>query len=205
VFYNTKEGKIQAVRLDEIKNALGINWIFHDKKEVDIAIIPFPVDEQSDESKFILTPLFVPTDQFYEVFDIFFLSYQPGLTVQRRISPIFRSGTISIMNDDNTFYIDAAAFPGNSGSPVFLKPYNEGTSAKGGFIGIIGEYIPYREKAVSLQTGRVRVIFEENTGLSKVWSGSYLKQIIESEKFRQQIESYSEEHKIGSPIKEESG
>jgi V8-like Glu-specific endopeptidase len=26
------------------------------------------------------------------------------------------------MNDDETFYVDAAAFPGNSGSPVFLNP-----------------------------------------------------------------------------------
>jgi V8-like Glu-specific endopeptidase len=53
---------------------------------------------------------------------IFSLYPQPGIRIRQRISPIIRTGTISVMNDDRTFYIDAAAFPGNSGSPVFLRP-----------------------------------------------------------------------------------
>jgi predicted oxidoreductase (fatty acid repression mutant protein) len=57
----------------------------------------------------------------------------------------------------------------------------------GKFIGIIGEYVPYREVAISAQTGRARVIFEENTGLSKVWSVDFIKEIIDSDKFKEQL------------------
>jgi hypothetical protein len=57
----------------------------------------------------------------------------------------------------------------------------------GKFVGIIGEYLPYQEVAISIQTGRPRVVFEENTGLSKVWSVTFIKEIIESSTFKQQL------------------
>ncbi|GAG99454.1 unnamed protein product, partial [marine sediment metagenome] len=57
----------------------------------------------------------------------------------------------------------------------------------GKFIGIIGEYIPYREIAISTQTGRPRVIFEENTGLSRVWSVPFIREILELGIFKEQL------------------
>ena len=128
----------------------------------------------------------------------FFLSYQPEINKQeKKIAPIIRSGIISLINDDKTFYIDGPAFPGNSGSPLFLKPSLRRVGEKDinlannsldwKFVGIIGSYVPYREVAISTQTGRPRVIFEENTGLSKVWSVDFIKQIEESKKFKAQI------------------
>ena len=42
------------------------------------------------------------------------------------------------------------------------------------FIGIIGSYLPYKDVAVSTQTGNPRVVFEENTGLSQVWSVEFV-------------------------------
>jgi hypothetical protein len=134
--------------------------------------------------------------QIFELHDIFFISYQPGIqaVIQQRISPIIRTGSISVINDDGSFYIDAAAFPGNSGSPVFLRPsimFREmGYQPMGGgyFIGIIGAYLPYEDVAVSIQTGLERVRFQENTGLSKVWSAFFLNQIIASTEFKLQID-----------------
>lgn len=192
VFLNSKEGKIHTKSLKDFKN-MGLRWVFHENKEVDIAMIAFPTSVQDDNFKTIPDYLFVSSDQFYEIFDIFFLSYQPGIEIQGNISPIIRSGTVSLMNDDKTFYVDAAAFPGNSGSPVFLNPSSMTydkiglSSVPGGFIGIIGQYISYKETAVSLQTRRVRVIFEENTGLSRVWSVSFLQDVINSESFKRSI------------------
>ena len=55
------------------------------------------------------------------------------------------------------------------------------------FLGIIGSYVPYQELAVSMQTGRPRVMFEENTGLSMVWGLAFLKEIIDSDVFQNQI------------------
>ena len=125
---------------------------------------------------------------------MFFLSYQPGIRIQQRISPIIRSGIISLINEDNTFFVDAAAFPGNSGSPVFLKlssVVNESGQVSyqtgGKFIGVIGEYLPYQEVAISTQTNRPRVVFEENTGLSRVWSVSFINEIMKSKAFNEQL------------------
>ncbi|MBA7652924.1 hypothetical protein ES703_60763 [subsurface metagenome] len=196
-FFNSKGGKIASRSIEEIKRNFSVDWIFHKNKEVDIAIIPFGLDTQKDDVKIIPDDMFISTERLFELYDVFFLSYQPGTEPQKRISPIIRTGTISVINDDKTFYIDASAFPGNSGSPVFLKPspirYDEkgisigGDKLGGKFIGIIGEYIPYREIAISTQTGRPRVIFEENTGLSRVWSVPFIREILELGIFKEQL------------------
>lgn len=198
VFFNLKSGGITTRSIGEIKRKFSLDWVFHENTAVDIAIIPFGLDPQKDDIKIIPDNLFLPSDRLFELYDVFFLSYQPGVKFEKRISPIFRSGTISIINEDKTFYIDASAFPGNSGSPVFLKPspirFDENRISIGGdqlggkFIGIIGSYIPYEEVAISVQTGRPRVVFEENTGLSKVWSVGFVREIIESDVFRKQLD-----------------
>lgn len=196
-FYNTKVGGIKERSLDEVKKTFSVDWIFHENNNVDIAIIPFPINIKKDDVKIVPDELFLGTDRLFELYDIFFLSYQPGVQPENKISPIIRTGTISLFNDDKTFYVDATAFPGNSGSPVFLKPspirFDENRISIGGdrlggkFIGIIGEYLTYQELAVSTQTGRPRIIFEENTGLSKVWSISFINEIIESNNFKEQL------------------
>lgn len=185
-------------RIQEIKATFGVDWIFHSGATVDIAIIPLGLDHNKDDVRVIPDSLFLAPDSLFELYDVFFLSHQPGVKLGERISPIIRSGTISIINEDQTFYIDASAFPGNSGSPVFLKPspirFDENVISIGGdrlggrFIGIIGEYIPYQEVAISTQSGRPRVVFEENTGLSKVWSVTFIKGILESDAFKSQVE-----------------
>jgi hypothetical protein len=197
-FFNLKGARIGSRSIDQIKKNFAVNWIFHENKDVDIAVIPFGLDPQKDDVKTIPDNMFLTADRLFEVYDVFFLSHQLGIQPQKRISPVIRSGTISLINDDKTFYIDAPAFPGNSGSPVFLKPspirFDEGGISIGGdqlggkFIGIIGEYLPYQEVAISTQTGRPRVVFEENTGLSKVWSVTFIREIVESNTFKQQLD-----------------
>ena len=96
---------------------------------------------------------------------------------------------ISLINEDGSFYIDGFAFPGNSGSPVFILTSPAEYKVK--FAGIIGSYLPYQEAAISKQTGRTRIIFEENTGLSIVWSVKFLEEIIKSKEFQQQLDKLS--------------
>lgn len=197
VFSNMTNGKIRATSIDKWKREHGLKWIFHQEENVDIALIPFGSDRQADDIMVVPTEIFLSPAQLEEGFDIFFLSFQPGTDIEKKVSPILRGGTISLMND-KTMLVDAAAFPGNSGSPVFLKPSvfrydDEGVLRRdnigGGFIGVIGSYIPYLEEAVSAQTGHVRVIFEENTGLSRVWSVPFMNEIIQSRHFKDQVNS----------------
>lgn len=207
-FFNLRDGRMAARKIKDLKKVSNADWIFHENPQVDIAVMPFPVDLQTDDVKFVPENLFTPPEGIFELYDVFFLSYQPAAESRTRMSPIFRVGAISAINDDKTFYIDAFAFPGNSGSPVFLKPspvrfYKGGITMGKDFlggtcIGIIGEYIPYQEMAVSAQTGRPRVMFEENTGLSKVWSVEYIKEIFNSPAFKDQL---SRIKKMTSPKK----
>jgi hypothetical protein len=195
IFFNLKEGGVSVRPVADMKRESKIKWIFHSDPKVDIAVLPFLIT-QDDDIRLLSEGLFLNTDDYYELYDVFFMSYQPGIEPKGKINPIIRTGAISLVNNDKTFYIDAFAFPGNTGSPVFLRPspvrytdkgYKIGEDPKGGrFVGIIGEYIPYQELAVSTQTGRPRIIFEENTGLSKVWSVEYIKEIIQSDDFQRQ-------------------
>ena len=55
--------------------------------------------------------LFLESDKLYEVMDVFFVSYQPGVVGHGRVSPVIRNGIVSLMNEDKTFYIDAGSVP----------------------------------------------------------------------------------------------
>ena len=46
--------------------------------------------------------------------------------------------------------------------------------------------------AISTQTGRPRVIFEENTGLSRVWSVPFIKEILDLDIFKEQLDKLVE-------------
>ena len=133
-------------------------------------------------------------EQIFETDDVVFLSYQPGTAEFLKINPIIRKGIVSQIKNDNTFLIDGSAYPGNSGSPLFHKstsltkttsevPPNELPK----IIGIVGAYIPYQDKAISTQTKRTRIIFEENTGLSICWPTNFIVEIIESKNFQKFI------------------
>lgn len=197
VFFNSIQGETSGRRLKDIKQKYNINWIFHEDREVDVAIMPFGLDVSNDDIRVIPESLFQGADQLHETFEIYFMSYQPGIVFKKKISPIVRTGMISLMNEDKTFYIDAPAFPGNSGGPVFLKPsllFGKKITTIGGgkLVGIIGEYLPYEDRAYSRQTKKLRVVFEENTDLSRVWGVSFLNDIIASKEFKDQMAKIEE-------------
>lgn len=206
IFWNGVDGNIKLRLLSQLTGDLGVNWVFHPDDNVDIAITAFVSDPALDAVSYIPEDLFVMPDQFFELDDVFFASYQPGMKFEGKINPIFRMGMVSRINQDGSFYIDGAAFPGNSGSPVFLKPspmkydnesdlYIIATNQMGGsLIGVISSYIPYQDIAISSQTKKPRVVFEENTGLSIVWSIKQLKEIIQTPTFNEHLKFIRETH-----------
>lgn len=107
--------------------------------------------------------------------------------------PICRLGCISRITDTfllkkgtPIFLVDAQTFPGNSGGPIVSRPEHmsiggtpNNTSAN--LIGILSAYIPYRETLYSRQTGRDRMIQEENSGLTIVHPVDRIKEVVELE------------------------
>lgn len=201
VFLNTKQLKSPSAKPLSIIYNNGYSWIRHPDPKVDIAILPF-LKDINDQVRFVPDSL-IPKDmaEIHELVDVFYVSFQPGLNSFQNdgcVNPIVRKGVISRVNNNDTFYIDGSAFPGNSGSPIFLFPtpikisnggISIGAPTKISLLGVMGAYLPYQDVALSQQTGRPRVIFEENTGLSLIWSTKFIDQIIQSEDFKKQVKT----------------
>lgn len=101
-----------------------------------------------------------------------------GISGAQRNYVISRGGSIARISDlldstDDTFLIDTLVFPGNSGGPVVSAlsiAAIAGTKAQNTayLIGVVRGYLPYNDVAVSQQTGQVRAVFQENSGLAEV-------------------------------------
>ena len=182
VFGNTKQLSMMSFKpFNDFYNS-NLEWIRHNNNNIDIAVIPFLVNP-NDKLVFIDHNLLLDNlNDLIELSDIFYGSFQPGINNLEKdgsVNPIYRKGFVSRINNDGTFYIDSAAFPGNSGSPIFNYPsvieINDQVVSIGSvkpikLLGVMSSYTPYQDIAVSAQTGRTRVIFEENTGISMVFS-----------------------------------
>ena len=109
---------------------------------------------------------------------VFVLGFPMGMVMPDQQYVICRTGCVARIRDvlegtASNFLIDAIVFPGNSGGPVVLKPELiaiQGTerNPQAYLIGIVHAYVPYIDVAVSEQTGRARITFEDNSGLSSV-------------------------------------
>lgn len=128
---------------------------------------------------------------------IYVLGFPMGFVSPDRQYVIVRAGVIARLRDavdqkSREFLIDANVFPGNSGGPVVLKPEIvsiEGTKtiSRAALVGIITSYVPYQDVAISQQTGRPRIMFEENSGLAAVVPSDCIIETVE-EAFKQQME-----------------
>lgn len=109
---------------------------------------------------------------------VFVLGFPLQLVGGERNFVIVRQGILARISDalsasSKTFLVDTFIFPGNSGGPVILKGGTEaiaGTKAidRAYLIGVVSSFQTYQEVAVSQQTGRPRIMFEENAGLANV-------------------------------------
>ena len=162
-------------------------WTVHPDSDVDVAVLRISPNRlkqdgveysffDSDSKTFTLEQ--AQENEVSEGDGVFVLGFPLGEVGSDRNYAIVRQGIIAraqdwLRGDSRTFLIDASIFPGNSGGPVLLKP--ETTSIRGtkpnprcGLIGMVSSYLSYQEIAVSTQTERPRMIFEENSGLGIV-------------------------------------
>jgi len=114
-------------------------WFPHPEADIDLCVMPIvpilnELEKQSKEAFFIaIDKTLVPTIQELQdlklVEDILMVGYPNGLWDEVNNKPLFRKGITSShpnldWNGKKEMLIDAACFPGSSGSPVFL--FNEG-------------------------------------------------------------------------------
>lgn len=162
------------------------HFVYHPNAGIDLAVSALPnIDGTELDVSAIGLDLFMPSDSLFEGEDVYFLGFPMTIGGEKAI-PVCRSGIISMLGESEyTFLIEGYAYPGNSGGPVFLKPsiYNFRTNAIGKItspylIGVVTKCVNYCEPAFSKQTGRVRITFEENSGLTFVIPSQYIKELI---------------------------
>lgn len=138
---------------------------------------------------------------------VYALGFPMNLMNEKIKAPICRIGCISRIADafvepdkTDTYLVDAQVFPGNSGGPVFNRP--EIVSIEGtpnnhscNLIGVLSASVTYQEPLISKQTGRVRMIQEENSGLTIVHPVDRIKEVVELEWQRHQIKHDDEQNR----------
>jgi len=122
---------------------------------------------------------------------VFVLGFPMGQSGVLRNYVIVRQGVIAKIDEmldkaSDSFMIDSLVFPGNSGGPVVLKAdinAIQGTTAQSRafLIGVVRAYEPYIDMAVSAQTHRPRITFEENSGLAEVLPIDYVEDAIKAD------------------------
>jgi len=142
---------------------------------------PFPENFIGNDSEF---------DRWHvsEGDDVLMLSFHPSAEGDLASSAIVRQGVIAEFAEQaDTYLVSLPVFPGNSGAPIVLKPTavhgSQGGAVSVGInppilMGVVIGYLPYIEPAISAQTHRIRVTFEENSGLTRVVRAQRISEVL---------------------------
>ena len=170
------------------------NWKFHQDADVAAVHINASLIRENQISfkcfNETLTPSKATDVGVSEGDGVFVLGFPQGnIGSEDRNFVIVRQGCVARIQDwltgeSQKILIDAPVYPGNSGGPVVLKPeamsiQNTKSNNRSYLIGMVESYIPYRDVAISPQTNRPRVMFEENSGLANVVPGDVILKTIE--------------------------
>ncbi len=167
-------------------------WTPH--PSADLAGIRVPPTANAPTDIVVFTVAEVASEEQVKQWDVgesdetFTITFHPNLVRGQPSSPILRHGVVAEFAEDaETFLIDSLAYPGNSGSPVTLKPtalrrnqtgYSFGQVSPALLLGVVLEFVPYVDLAVSTQTGRPRITFEENSGLARVLRSKRIAELV---------------------------
>lgn len=197
--HNGPQGRAQEFTIP-VKPAEGSKtWFFHPERSIDVAICPMSFDflkANNIEPKFIYSDVnAADTAKIRELGlaagdGIFVLGFPMGITGKERNYVVVRQGSIANISElldrgSMTFVLDTFVFPGNSGGPVVLRP--EFTAITGTkpqpnslLLGMVIREITYVDTAISQQTRRARITFEENSGLTEALPVDYINEAIKA-------------------------
>ena len=146
---------------------------------------------------------------------VYALGFPMNLVNDNVKAPICRLGCISRVADAfvnpataEQFLVDAQTFPGNSGGPIISRPEHisiDGTphNTKANLIGILSAYIPYQDTLLSVQTKQPIMIREENSGLTIVHPVNRIKEVIEIEYLRAELQRAQQASQTSAQLTEQ--
>jgi hypothetical protein len=142
---NPKVGSYIPIEFDNFES----RWFSHPDSNVDLAVMPIaPVLKEADKKGLelyyiALDASLIPTQdemsQLTAVEDILMVGYPIGIWDYKNNMPIFRRGITAThpaiqYNGKDEFMIDAACFPGSSGSPIMLFNTGNYVNKSGGTV-----------------------------------------------------------------------
>ncbi len=164
-----------------------LGWFFSEKYDLSCRFLVY-----SDSADFVEIDStdYLGVDSLDAGANVLVIGFPLGLRSEKYANPLVRHGIVS-RADSSEILVDAFVFPGNSGGPVLYLP----TIKIGGgllspfinserIIGLVSGYVPYEDVAISNQTRRPRVVFEENSGLCVVVPIIALTEVFQSAKFQ---------------------
>lgn len=183
-------GPARGYQVDLIREDTGAPaWVGHPLDQVDVAVVPINYDllrRENMQVQCFLSDLHALDSEGMKAAGqtegdfIYVLGFPMGLVGEERNAVVVRGGVVARVRETladpmRRFLVDAPIFPGNSGGPVVSKPEVvaiQGTKCQSDahLIGIVAAYVPYTDMAVSAQTGKLRITFEENSGLTEAHS-----------------------------------
>ena len=194
--FNTLDNRGHYFKVNLLNDDGTLIWLMHKDEKVDLAVLPINATAINDAK--INCYLFHEKDLiFAKDFSaknistgdgLFVLGFPMGISGKARNFVIVRQGIIARVDEellkDGFYYIDASAYPGNSGGPVIHKPEmvtitGTQSNASAGLIGVISSGETYSDVAISQQTGKARIIFAEQTGLVRVVPTELIFEIID--------------------------
>ncbi|MHB0978001.1 MAG: S1 family peptidase [Minisyncoccota bacterium] len=194
--FNTTENKSHHFKVNLLSADGKPLWSMHENENVDLAVLPINPDAMKeakiDYFFFRETDLFFAKDFGAKNIStgdgLFVLGFPMSISGKAKNFVIVRQGIVARVDDevleDGFYYIDASAYPGNSGGPVIVKPElvsisGTASNKSAGLIGVISSGETYSEVAVSQQTGEPKVVFTEQTGLVRVVPTERIYEIID--------------------------
>ena len=172
-------------------------FYLHSNKNIDIAVIPmnqnilnentyelsfYDIDENAITSKELFK------NEMTEGSLIYMLGYPFGLKDKYSLKPIVKLGSIArmseeLINNEHIIVADIHNFPGNSGSPIFIRPeimslVNSKTIERTALIGIITNYIKFQNKIINENDETTDSYTYENSDLAMFIPIEYIIEVL---------------------------
>lgn len=168
---NRPGGASLLIRDTDLMHAGGGHWFVSQQDDIAARFLPVLAGASI---KAIPLERFVDEAQVKAGTPLAALGFPLGLRSVDHAKPIARSGMIG-RADPASLLADLFVFPGNSGGPVlYVPPLRVGGEAASDvvphemLVGMVSSFISYNDIALSNQTRRPRVVFEENAGLANL-------------------------------------
>lgn len=170
---NTRGGKSVVISDARASSITKSSWFLSENRDVACRFIVW--DSRESSFKFLPQSVFLRSAHLEPGAPLFVLGFPMGLRSEEHAMPILRSGIVARCEEGNILG-EVFVFPGNSGGPVVYAPafpvdqetLRSPVLQGQWIVGLVSESIAYVDQAVSIQSGRPRATFEENSGLVNI-------------------------------------